>query len=88
MSISLPDLFEAGNVTSSVNQHRASTPQQSQFLGSANISAALGTPRPVSASSFDWMGSQGWYGVAGGSENCLSLKNGEELMCVLFLYIL
>ena len=72
----MPDLFEAGNVTSSVNQHRVSIPQQSQFLGSANIPAALGAPRSVS----DWMGGQGWYGVAGSSENCLSAKNGEEIM--------
>ena len=40
----MPDLFKVDDVTSSVNQHRVSNPQQPQFPVSANIPAPMGVP--------------------------------------------
>jgi len=66
----MPDLFRVDDVTSSVNQHRVSNPQQPQFPVSANIPAPMGVP----------MGGHVWHGVVGCSENCFSAKNAKEMM--------
>ena len=76
----MSDLFKVDDVTSSVNQHRVSNPQQPQFPVSANIPAPMGVPRPASTSSIDWVGGYVWHGVAGCSENCFSAKNAKEMM--------